>query len=172
MKAPRYSAVPEGSVPLRLKPTFAKANRTSAKANTSMISSVRRLLRPPGTSGLSGSTAGVGAVMLLTSVPWPRSPTRLGSRGDGTGRDAERLRCRARGPGLGRLLAGLGDLVRRFLVLLGQGHSAWYLFSCVTQACSAMYACLQLLTALPTVATMFLASARLLAVSVAFSVCW
>jgi hypothetical protein len=78
MKAPRYSAVPEGSVPLRLKPTFAKANRTSAKANTSMISSVRRLLRPPGTSGLSGSTAGVGAVMLLTSVPWPRSPTRLG----------------------------------------------------------------------------------------------
>ena len=43
-----YSAVPEGSLPLRLKPTFAKANATSAKAKTSMISSVRRLPRVTG----------------------------------------------------------------------------------------------------------------------------
>ena len=66
-----YSTVPEGTLPLRLKPTFAKAKATSAQAKTSMISSVRRLLRATGTSGPVGSTAGDGAVMLLTSVLRP-----------------------------------------------------------------------------------------------------
>ena len=74
MKATMYSAVPEGSLPLRLKPTFAKANATSAKAKMSMINSVRRLLRVTGTSGPVGSTAGDGAVMLLTSALWRPGP--------------------------------------------------------------------------------------------------
>ena len=82
-----YSAVPEGSLPLRLKPTFAKAKATRAQAKTSMISSVRRLLRDTGTSGPVGSTAGDGAVMLLTSVLWPwpghwprcRTPSKAGT---------------------------------------------------------------------------------------------
>ena len=57
---------PAGSLPLSVKPTLARANMTRAKANTSMISSVRRLLRDAGGSGPVGSTAGDGAVMLLT----------------------------------------------------------------------------------------------------------
>ena len=61
-----YSSSADGSLPLRLKPTFANANATRAKAKTSMISSVPRLPPDTGTSGLSGSTAGDGAVMLLT----------------------------------------------------------------------------------------------------------
>jgi hypothetical protein len=60
--------------PLRVKPTFAKANRTRAKANNSMSSSVRRLPRATEGTGSVGSTAGDGAVMLLTS--FPRAPGR------------------------------------------------------------------------------------------------
>src|ERR1700722_2309772 len=69
-----YPASPDGRLPLRLKPTFANANATSPKAKISMISSVRRLPPGTGTSGFSGSTAGDGAVMLLTGA----SPCRPG----------------------------------------------------------------------------------------------
>src|SRR5690242_21891855 len=62
----RYRAAPAGRPPLSVKPTFASANATRAKANTSMISSVHRLLRDAGGSGPVGSTAGDGVVMLLT----------------------------------------------------------------------------------------------------------
>src|ERR1035441_8989422 len=108
-----YSAVPEGSLPLRLNPTFAKANATSATAKTSMISSVRRLLGP--TSGSSGSTAGDGAVMPLTSV----------LRSAGPGRHWRRCRTPGRAGTWGRLFAApgwAGRLVHRLVVLPGQGH--------------------------------------------------
>src|SRR5271165_6514118 len=111
--AAMYSTIPEGSLPVRLKPTFAKTKTTSAKAKTSMISSVRRLLRDTGTSGPVGSTAGDGAVMLLTSAC---------GRDEGTGRDAESRRRRAHPLGLGRLRARLGDALRRLMLPRGQRH--------------------------------------------------
>ena len=127
-KAPRYSDQPGGQLAVQAEPTFAKANATSAKTKTSMISSVRRLLRGRRDQRSVGSTAGVGAVMLLTGTsPRPAgSPSRSsrprGARRQGTGRDAERLGLRAQSPGRGGLRAGLGMLAVGFFGLLGLGH--------------------------------------------------
>src|SRR5580658_8639611 len=139
--AARYSGSTEGSLLLRLYPTFANANATSANAKMSMISSVRRRPRAAETSGYSGSTAGDGAVMLLTGAsrrvarPRPRSRGPRRGRRQRARRDAERRRRRAHSARAGRPLsrgerpraragrsrAELGGAALGVLVL-GRGH--------------------------------------------------
>src|SRR4029077_15957363 len=88
---------------------------TRAKANTSMISSVRRLLRDTEGTGPVGSTAGGGAVMLLTR------PLRPGREHWGRCRRRWRLAHR----GLGRLRAwalDALDVLGRLVLLPGQRH--------------------------------------------------
>src|ERR1017187_6799866 len=104
----RSCTITEGSLPLRLNPTFAKANATSATAKTSMIS--------------SGRPAGRRDQLPVTARSCC-SRVSCGRRDeDGTGGDAERLGGRARGAGFLRRRAWLGDLVHRLVVLPGQGH--------------------------------------------------
>src|SRR5579862_3153848 len=181
-KAARYSAIEAGSLPFRLYPTFANAKATSANANASMMSSAPR--RPGATgTGRSGSTAGVGAVTVLT----------VAARG------SEAASCsRARhnelpaGVVVTRSLAGMPNASEGWqntptvgavgglglamwavglLFLWARATSARYLLSMITQSRSAVYCCWHRVTAERMCATELCAWARLLG-GYELTVCW